>query len=104
MSPMFVDSFPFDIGEDDFFAVDTGLGENLTTRRDDEALAPELDPISTGRRFVTDAIDCGDETADSRSRDCAASFPRPNAGHNHTWLSPTDASRSRLDKEDLGAS
>ena len=35
-----------------FLSIDARLGENLAARRDDKALAPEFDPISTGRRLV----------------------------------------------------
>ncbi len=47
MGAVFIDALPFDIGEDGFFAVDARLSENLAARRDDEALAPELDAIAT---------------------------------------------------------
>ena len=60
---VFVHPLPFHVGEDSFFAIDARLSENLAARRDDEALAPKLDPIAAGRRFVADAIDRRDETA-----------------------------------------
>ena len=52
MGTVFVHALPFHLGEDGFFSIDTRLGENLAARRDDEALAPEFDPIATRRRFV----------------------------------------------------
>jgi len=63
MGAMFVHALPFNVGEDGFFSIDARLGQNLAARRDDEALAPEFDPIPTDRRFVTDAIDRRNETS-----------------------------------------
>src|SRR5947207_4740979 len=60
---MFVDAVPFDFGRHDLFAIETAFRDDLAARRDDEALAPELDPIAAGGRFVANAIDRGDVTA-----------------------------------------
>ena len=46
MGAMFIHALPFNVGEDGFFSIDARLGENLAARRDDEALAPEFDPIA----------------------------------------------------------
>ena len=61
MGAVFVNALPFYVGEDCFFAIDARFGQDLTTRRDDEALAPELDPVVTGRRFVADPVDGRDK-------------------------------------------
>jgi hypothetical protein len=60
---MLIDLFPFDLGKDDFFAVDATLRQDLSTRGDDETLAPELNPISTRRSLVTDTVHGRNKTA-----------------------------------------
>src|SRR4051812_19147592 len=60
---MFVHAVPFDLGSHDFLAIETAFRDDLAARRDDEALAPELDPITAGGRLVPNSIDRGDVTA-----------------------------------------
>src|SRR4051812_32907748 len=73
---MFVHSLPIDLGREDFFLVDGGFGDDDPVRSADETLAPELDAIAAGRRFVSDAIRHRDVAA-VRDGVCALDrFPR----------------------------
>ena len=74
MGAMFVHTLPFNVGEDGFFSIDARLGENLAARRDDEALAPEFDPIATGWRFVADSRRCIQFFVDCGLRESAVAY------------------------------
>src|ERR1043166_2812472 len=63
MRPRYIDTIPVDFGHHDLFAIGAPFRDDLAARRDDEALAPELDAVAAGRRFMTDAIDRRDVTA-----------------------------------------
>src|SRR2546423_2058492 len=62
MRPDNVDLIPVDLGGHDFFPVGAAFRDDFTAWRDDKALAPKLDPVAAGRRFLTDAIDRSDIT------------------------------------------
>ena len=103
MGPVFVDPVPFDVGEDDFFAIDARLGENLAARGDDEALPPELDPVATGGCFVADAVDRGDETAVGNRMTALDRFPGGMLSVAVLRFLRSDASRSPSDKRESRA-
>ncbi len=50
---VFVDAFPFDVGDDEFFFIGASFGNDLSARRNDKSLSPKLDSVSAGGRFVT---------------------------------------------------
>src|ERR1041384_4796214 len=101
---MFVNALPFHVSENGFFAIGTSLGQNFAARGDDEALAPELDPVAASGRFVPDAIDRSDEAA---IRDGVAALHRFPGGMLGVavfrFLGGMPADRSRI-KKNLGAS
>ena len=76
MGSMFVNASPFDFRHNNFFAIDAAFRDDLAAGRDDKALSPELDPRSSGGRFVADSIHRGDVTAIRDRVTALHSFPR----------------------------
>src|SRR5438270_1818666 len=63
MGTMFIHPFPFNIGSYDFFTINRALRKNFAAWRADETLPPEFNPVTSGRRFVTDPIRRRNEAA-----------------------------------------
>src|SRR5262249_38324340 len=56
MRPLLVDASPIDVCGDDFFAIHRTFGDDFAVRSAHKALAPKFNAISTGGRFVTNAV------------------------------------------------
>src|ERR1044072_665356 len=56
MRPMLVDASPIDFRRHDLFFLNRTLCDDFTVRSANKALSPKFNAVSTGRRFVTDAI------------------------------------------------
>src|SRR5438874_7160763 len=56
MRAILVDALPFHLGEDNFFAIDRALRDDLPAGRANETLAPKFNAIPSRWRFMTHAI------------------------------------------------
>src|SRR5882724_8659346 len=56
MRPLLIDASPIDLGRHNLFLIHGTFRDDFAVRSAHEALAPKLNAISTGGRFVTDAI------------------------------------------------
>ena len=61
--PMFVHPRPIDLRGDNFFPIDTALGDDFAVRTANKALAPKFNPVATGRSFVPNPVRGRNETA-----------------------------------------
>src|SRR5439155_19737170 len=56
MRPLFIDATPIDLRRHNLFLIDRSFRDDFAVRPAHEALPPKFNAISTGGRFVTDAI------------------------------------------------
>src|SRR5437764_3178283 len=61
--PIFIHAVPIDFADHHFLLIDRTFGENLAVRPANETLPPEFNSVAAGRRFMADAIRCGDVAA-----------------------------------------
>src|SRR4030095_16044671 len=56
MGPQLIDTTPNNFGCHNLFSIDRTFRDDFAVRPAHEALPPKFNAISTGRRFVTDAV------------------------------------------------
>ena len=76
MRPLFIDSFPIDIGQHNFLPIHRTFCNDFAVGAAHKALSPKFDAVAAGRHFVADTI-CRSNVTAIRDRmtalDC---FPR----------------------------
>ena len=100
---MFVHASPFDLRHDDLFAIDAALRHDLAAGRDNETLSPELDPGSSGGRFVTHPVHRRDVAAIRDRMTALHRFPRGILRRAVFFLLGRMPSDRRWIKQNLGA-
>ena len=63
MGPMFVHLWPVNSRVNDLFPINAPFGQDFATGRNDQALSPELDPVTTCGRLMPNPIYRAHETS-----------------------------------------